>query len=193
MAYSVSMKNNRPFCAFLFLLSFTTMAYAEPPQQPHDNSFGFHRAQMPIEQSLDAILTQAAASETLFCAILPKRCTPSPADLVHVTVYSARLLSSIRKTEQKLLNRECNGIYRDHELCGIDYDPILCGQENSRNGYLYKIPHEDAGTAEILSIWADSPIDPSHPTRYFLIKEKGVWKLDGVDCELGQQFNIKPR
>lgn len=66
---------------------------------------------------------------------------------------------------------------------------ILCGQESSSH-YLYATATEDESEAYISVVWPGEPVSTEHmrhPLR--MIKENGMWKLDGVKCPAGFDFD----
>jgi hypothetical protein len=68
------------------------------------------------------------------------------------------------------VNNKCNGIYIDGNLCGIEYDPLICAQDDNNGVYLYKTVSATTDTAIIAYKWPDLP---DVLARYRIIHKDG--------------------
>lgn len=107
-------------------------------------------------------------------------------DEVFKPIFSPRLLAAWRKAEQNAVKENCNGVYIDGEMCGIDIHPITCSQD-SHETYVYQTLSSSVTKAVIEYRW------PEHPkaiATYRLVREERIWVLDGVSCSGYLKFNM---
>lgn len=171
----------------LFVLTATvyaTIALAD------DNNFT--APDSAAEKALDALLqwhlalNNEANNEYDFLTQRPDRNTAD--DTLFTQKFTHGLVAAIAAEEKRLVQETCGGEYLDEEICGLDFDPILCAQDFPTPPFSYFTSHEDANSAFILSRSGDS--GDGHRVDYLLEKEQGIWKIAGVACG-DMKFNIR--
>jgi hypothetical protein len=86
------------------------------------------------------------------------------------------------------VRKNCGGRYINGEICGLDFDPLVCGQDISETGYLYHVDCLDEVSATITVRW---PWIEKPNATYRLLKQGEKWILDGVTClPDGPAFNM---
>lgn len=93
--------------------------------------------------------------------------------------------------EMKSVQKNCNGQYRDGELCGLSFNPLTCTQDISQKGYVFKTIATSKSQATITYKWVGHE---EGIARYRLVHHAQHWKLDSVSCLLFQDihFNTLP-
>ncbi len=100
------------------------------------------------------------------------------------------LKESIRARKQKSIQENCGGNKRTEDLCGLDYNPVLCGQDDNDGRFVYKTLYSDDGMALIVMRW-DVPSESAWVATYVVRKLKGLWQLDGIACHGLDTFNME--
>jgi TPR repeat protein len=154
----------------------------------HDPKEPFHTARSPAEKSLDEIISRTIKDNNIFEYVLGRPWYDAKKDSGYSRLFTKKLVGAITKQESDLVKETCGGKYGD-DICGIDYNPITCAQDYSDSGYLYRTVEDDGYKAIILSpgvVYASNEAK----TTYRLIKVGDDWKLDGVVCGGGGEFNM---
>ena len=102
--------------------------------------------------------------------------------------FTKKFVQAVTKAESDQVKQTCGGKYTG-DLCGLDFDPILCAQDFSASGYLYRTMEDDGRKAIVLAIGVDF-IPEAVKTSYRFIKDGKQWKLDGAACGGGGEFNM---
>lgn len=166
----------------VFFLSGTVVA-AEP---------GWHVPGSAPERTLDRLLKTADADDGLLDNLLSGRGKKGfrPSVDYGASVTPA-LLRSIRLVERQLVKQTCGGRYTG-EVCGLDYSPISCAQDNSDH-YLYRTLAQTDHSAVVSYAWPpeNASETPSAIAEFRLVEANGSWRLDGVKCvELHTSFHM---
>ena len=141
----------------------------------------FHPPADEAERALDVILHRADADADLLNNLLPgRRRSRAQPTANYDPVLTAPLLSAIRRTEQALVRRSCGGRYRVGEICGLDYSPLTCAQDNG-TVYLYRTQATRPGEAIVAFRWEAGGSKPV--ATYRLLRRDGAWRIDGVRCD----------
>ncbi len=146
----------------------------------------FHPARSPSEIALDRILHLADADDMQLANLLHR--PESEGRVAHVDytrILTRELISAISREERHLVRKDCDGRYRDGEECGFDYSPITCARDSGLT-YLYRTVREDGDRAEIVYEWKR---EGGTAATYKMVKDEGVWKIDGVLCAIGDRFH----
>ena len=104
----------------------------------------------------------------------------------YTKVLSAPLIAAMSAKEKALVQAACDGHYRKGELCGLDYSPITCAQDLS-DSYLYRTEASGGDRAEISYYW---PGTKKSVATYRLVRQAETWKIDGISCTDGDEFNF---
>lgn len=139
----------------------------------------FHAPQGDAEQALDAILKNdaiaAISSKTAYTDPMPDS---HPAVLTFNAVMTQGLFDAIQQEERRLIDLNCDGNALGDEICGFDYNPITCTQDNEPH-YTYRTLAMDGNITRIEYRW---PKLGTIVAEYRMQRESGVWKIDGVKC-----------
>jgi hypothetical protein len=153
----------------------------------------FHAPVTEQEKALDVIVMQAShdvkRDETPMHMEISEKTWHNSAKIrnEYSHLFTRKLMDAIHAAETRQVQENCGGHYRQGDLCGLGYNPLLCAQDVS-DQYLYATEKESGREAVIRSKW---PNEHDFMT-YKLIKEGNEWKVDGIDCaSLGTQFNMK--
>ena len=92
---------------------------------------------------------------------------------------TARLRRDLTELERQAVRNNCKGRYIPGELCGLDYNPLTCAQDESDAPYSYRTTAASAERADIVYSWPGAA-DPS--ASFVMVREAGAWKLDAVRC-----------
>jgi hypothetical protein len=148
----------------------------------------FHPPATQSERALNATLRAADNDRDQLDNLLAGRGDPH---FKKTFDYSPRLTDALMKAiaaeETALVMKDCGGRYMEGDICGLDYSPITCGQDES-NAYLYRTEQDD-GHMAVISYGASKNQKPIATYRVTLVADR--WKIDGVKCEEGAAFNFK--
>jgi hypothetical protein len=188
------MKLNFPVLFFVVSLILPAACAAEKSiDQPQ-----FQPPQTEAEKALDAILTRAktdydmtfyALNEPHYDPLLgsPHARLVPPEDKGYSRLFTKPLVNAWRELEKSLVQQSCGGKYIGGELCGLDYNPILCTQDDS-DTFHYHTVNSDKNMAII----EYSPPETEYLlATYRMIKDQQGWKIDGVACRDSDKFNMK--
>jgi hypothetical protein len=107
--------------------------------------------------------------------------------------YAPELVNAVRAGEKALLDKDCQGKYQDGEICGLDYDVVLCAQDRPAKGFLFTTLKEDGTSATIAVRWSRRDKQPA--ATYQIAKQAEGWTLSGISCGEGkdalESFNFK--
>jgi hypothetical protein len=164
------------------LILATGLVLARPA--PAEN---IHPPATAAEQALDGILKYADSDDAQLDNLLGGRGQPNFHSTVDYTkVLTAPLLASITVKQKAAVQADCGGQYRKDELCGLDFLPIECAQDVSAS-YLYRTVSSGEDRAVITSYW---PGVKKSVATYRLIRQAETWKIDGIRCTDGDDFNF---
>lgn len=143
----------------------------------------FHAPRSEPERALDRILKRADSDTDLLDNLLRGRGTKNFKPKVdYRPLLTAGLIEAIRAEEARSVRNACKGKYLKGEICGIDYSPITCAQDNADH-YEYRTLDQQQDRARVEYRW---PGDKMAAT-YTLLKEAG-WRIDAVKCASGIAF-----
>jgi len=157
---------------------------ATPPAQPGP----FHAPSTPAELALDQVAKLTKADENLVDYVLKKPGYNKAKAAEYSDLFTANLLKAWADAEVERVKQDCGGKYTEGDICGIDYDPIVCAQDFPDH-YLYRTDRQTPTEAVISSIWADS--DEKQTVTYRLVFRDQRWQLDGVRCPEADGFNMQ--
>jgi hypothetical protein len=139
------------------------------------------------ERALDAILKHADQDPDLLDNLFEGRGQRpfSPAE-DYTKVLTAPVLAAMAAKEKALVQAACGGHYRKGEVCGMDFSPITCAQDLS-DSYLYRTETSGEDRADITYYWPgmNKPV-----ATYRLVRQAQTWKIDGISCTAGYDFNF---
>ncbi|MBI5427493.1 MAG: sel1 repeat family protein [Nitrospinae bacterium] len=149
----------------------------------------FHVARTPAEKALDDILRRADQDKNIFHYVLGTPFYDAEKDSGYARLFTKNFLRAAAKKESDAVKRSCDGKYTG-EICGLDSSPINCAQDISESGYLHRTMEDDGRRAIISSMGVDFAPEEVK-TSYRLIKDGNRWRLDGVACGGGGEFNME--
>jgi hypothetical protein len=120
----------------------------------------------------------------------PTRPPPGAPYLKHLTTP---LATAILVAEARAVKESCGGVYKKGELCGLDADPIICGQDFP-DRYLFRTTQATGSLAVVEAAWPpDAGKPPERSGAYRLKLDGGAWKIDGISCAAGDRYNWTTR
>jgi len=120
----------------------------------------------------------------------PTKPAPNAPYLKRLTVP---LATAILVAEARAVKESCGGVYKEGELCGLDADPIICGQD-SPDYYLFRTLQAGPTVAIVEAAWPpDAGKPPERSGAYRLKLDGSVWKIDGISCAAGDRYNWMTR
>jgi len=146
---------------------------------------GYHKATTDIETALDGILKR----ENNILSLLQDRTESSLIEHKADAFFTKRLVSSWLAAQKKRVKQACGAKLDEEGACGLDYDPLLCAQDDNDGKFLYKSVHTSSNEAILAKQW-EGNTSAKPVAEYKLIKEIGVWKVDGVKCTNGGAFHF---
>ncbi len=158
--------------------------YASETIKPHS---AITNAEISLERSINITIPDDYVIENIF----QLKSVKYDKKINYKKYLTNGVINSIRSEEKWQLDKYCNGKYIDGEICGLDYNPITCANDFTDESYYFTVK-QTKNTAEILHAWYKT--DPvSEMPRYFMVRENGVWKIDGIVCGPyeHQKFNVK--
>lgn len=150
---------------------------------------GFHAAATAPEKALDKILMldNSISDRGEIFYYLTGRINKKDAS-EYSYFFTEPFRTSVTKVELELVEKDCGGKYIEGELCGLDFSPINCAQDSSEF-YFYRTEKASKYETIISYKWPGSvPSNAIKYTKFRLVKENNIWKLDGVSC--GGDVNI---
>jgi hypothetical protein len=162
------------FIVAVFMVSWPV--YAEPFRMPENEA----------EKALDKILRiENVGNIRLGTAYTVDDTLAGNTRINYADIMTPELFGAILEEEQKLVEQNCGGKYREGDICGLDYDPVTCTQDFADH-YLYNTLRMSEDTAQIEYTW---PSTDKAVAEYRLIKMDGRWKIDGIQCAGSHGFN----
>ena len=106
-------------------------------------------------------------------------------------MFTPALLRAFREAEANMVHEHCGVSYIAGEQCGIRYNPVTC-LDFERNEYVFRT---DSGgeyhSGEYNAVIAYRLSEGQQIIATFnMLKVGSHWKLDGVDCAIGDSFNM---
>ncbi|SBW04827.1 conserved hypothetical protein [uncultured Alphaproteobacteria bacterium] len=158
-----------------------------PPKDA--TSDGFHYPSTSAEQFLDLIITLEGGTGNAelgwYAENVPWRNTLK--DAHYARLITPGLREAISREEARLVKKNCDGKYVEGDNCSFDANPIICAQDYSEEGYLFRT--EKSGRNEVVLALRWPGISQIIGT-YRLVRAGGVWKLDGIRCDPTMSFNM---
>jgi hypothetical protein len=146
-----------------------------------------HPPASTAERALDAILKHADYDSNQLDNLFGGRGQKNfHATIDYSKVLSAPLLAAITAKQKAMVQADCGGQYQKGELCGMDSSPITCAQDVS-DSYLFRTESGGDDRAEIAYFW---PGTRKPVATYRLIRKAETWKIDGIRCTDGDEFNF---
>ncbi len=151
----------------------------------------FHPPQTEAEKVLNEIISLEAKDAHVLAFALGIPTNVPATDKRYGQFFTAAFLNALRKAEADLIQSDCGGIERDDEPCGFGFDPILCGQDVF-DVYLFRTIKAGEGSVIVAVHGSEVEIvaDEKEYIYYSMIRQEGVWKVDGIDCREGGAFNM---
>lgn len=143
-----------------------------------DGSTAWHRPQTAAEKTLAKLLRLSETDQNLVEFVLHTPFYKPQADKGYGRYFTKRLLTGMAAMERETVRANCRGKYLEGELCGTEYNPLTCAQDEMA-GYLFRTLSQDDGQAVIDYRW---PTEKRSMGRYELLRKAGQWKLDRVTC-----------
>lgn len=173
----------RPISFCLIVLALLT---APSWRTPLADDSKFHPTQTEAEKALDRILGLAVKDANLLYFALGRPWYDPAKDIGYARLFSKALLNAWRKREAVLARENCGERYREEDGCGLDYNPIVCGQDWP-DSFLFRTIKSGNANATIIAVGEGEKVVVRNLRSYRLVKRNGGWKLDGVDC--GEEHN----
>jgi hypothetical protein len=146
-----------------------------------------HPPATTAERALDAILKHADQDpdqlDNLFDGRGQRPFVPAED---YTKLLTAPVIAAMSAKEKAMVQAACGGHYRKGEVCGMDFSPITCAQDLS-DSYLYRTEASAEDRADISYYWpgTDKPV-----ATYRLVRQAQTWKIDGIRCAEGYDFNF---
>lgn len=148
---------------------------------------GFHPPATVAERALDATLKASDADSGLFLFVVNRPDRQVTDDEKFSGFFTRQLLDVIAAVEKSEVERDCGGRYTD-EICGLDFNPITCAQDEPEKGYAYRTEKSSARRQVIAMSWSGRN---ELVATYRMVKQGGAWKMDGVACHPSPRFNMR--
>ncbi|MHC1789381.1 YqhG/Tai3 family protein [Solidesulfovibrio sp.] len=139
----------------------------------------WHRAAMEAERTLDRVLRLSEKDRNFLEFLLGTPQYQARPGKDYGRNVTARLRGSMAALERAAVTENCQGRYIDGELCGLDYNPLTCAQDEGQGAYRYKTESSGDDRAVIAYTW---PGMQGMVASFRLVQEGGVWKIDAVTC-----------
>ncbi|MGE5504715.1 MAG: hypothetical protein ACM31L_09860 [Actinomycetota bacterium] len=157
-------------------------------QSSQSSQAAFHPAKHPAEKWLARLLKRAEYDGSMVFYVVGAPFRDQRKDVNYHGLFSQSLEADWAAAEASEVDKNCGGRYIDGEICGLDFDPLVCGQDVSEKGYLFHTDNIDENSATITMRWPwiEKPL-----ATYRLRKLGKKWVLDGVAClPDGPAFNM---
>ena len=138
-----------------------------------------HPAATEGEKALDKLLRLSEKRYGLVAAVLGRPGGGKGDAALARELTTARLRRDLTELERKAVRDNCKGRYIPGELCGLDYNPLTCAQDESDAPYSYRTTVASADRADIVYSWPGAA-NPS--ASFVMVREGEAWKLDAVRC-----------
>uniref|UniRef100_I2Q134 DUF3828 domain-containing protein n=1 Tax=Desulfovibrio sp. U5L TaxID=596152 RepID=I2Q134_9BACT len=151
---------------------------AAAPAHPAGNA-GYHVAASEAEKALDKVLHLSGKDPNLLEFVLRTPSYKPKADKGYARFFTKRLLDDMAAQEKAAVQENCNGRYVAGELCGLDYNPLTCAQDEPAGAYRYKTESSAEEKAVVAYKW---PEEKDKAATFEMVEEGGMWKVDRVTC-----------
>jgi glycine/D-amino acid oxidase-like deaminating enzyme len=84
----------------------------------------YHAPETQAEKQLDSLLQRANVEDELFDFVLLRPWYQPKAQHIYSQFFTDALLHAYRQREAVLVHENCDGVYREGEICGLDFNPI---------------------------------------------------------------------
>lgn len=148
---------------------------------------GFHPPASEAERALDATIKRAQTDAAMKGYLLRAPATYGVLGDEYGKLYTKGLMNAWSETEANLVYQQCGGDYQTGRHCGIEYNPVTCTNFNYEN-YVYRTDADADPNAAVIAYRLPEGIQII--ATYYLVKRDGAWKLDAVDCVVGDKFNL---
>lgn len=138
-----------------------------------------HPAATEAEKALDKVLRLSEKRYGLVAAVLGRPGGGKGDAALAGQLTTARLRQDLAGQERKAVRDNCKGRYVPGEICGLDYNPLTCAQDESDAPYGYRTTDATADRADIAYSWPGAA-GPS--ASFIMVREGEAWKLDAVRC-----------
>jgi hypothetical protein len=99
-----------------------------------------------------------------------------------------KLLKAVGEREKNLVAENCGGNYAAGEICGHDFIPLTCSQDEDDTGlYLFRTIESNSRVAIVRFRWPGIAHDVG---EYRMVLGNGHWLVDGVKCFSGVKYNM---
>lgn len=143
----------------------------------------FHAAETESEKWLDNVLRQPERVERTQSNAAGRQKSDA--------FFSKELQGSWRKREEGAVAKNCGGSENEGELCGLDFDPLICAQDDNDGQYLYRTESQAGGVVHISMRWKESEDISQALALYRIVRKDKRWMIDGIKCHHGEQFNMR--
>lgn len=169
----------------IITLFFVNLISAETKNTPPQESF--HVAQSDAENALDGILHLYNNDNNMHRYVLGTPEYDAKKDTGYSRLFTKSFLQTFAKKQSEAVKNECDSKYDDK--CRHLFSPFVCSQNFSSPGYTVQTMKNDGRKALIFYEWLGNTPKIAK-TLYRLVKVRGEWKLDGIDCGDGTKFNM---
>ena len=138
-----------------------------------------HPAATEAEKALDKLLRLSEKRYGLVAAVLSRPGGGKGDAALAGELTTVRLRRDLAELERKAVRDNCKGRYVPGEICGLDYNPLTCAQDESDAPYSYRTTAGAADQADIAYSW---PGAAAPSASFVMVREAGAWKLDAVKC-----------
>jgi len=161
----------------LALLVTAAPGWTKEPASP--GVAGYHVAASEAEKTLDRVLRLSEKDGNLLEFVLHTPQYKPKADKGYARFFTKRLLTDMAALEKAAVLSNCKGKYVAGELCGVDYNPLTCAQDEAEGAYQYQTESSAARKAVIAYTW---PGEKDKAATFEMLEEGETWKVDGVKC-----------
>jgi len=138
-----------------------------------------HPAATEAEKALDKLLRLSEKRFGLVAAVLGRPSGGKNDVALARELITARLRQDLAGQERRAVRDNCKGRYVPGEICGLDYNPLTCAQDESDAPYSFRTTAATVDRADIVYVW---PGAATPSASFVMVWETGVWKLDAVRC-----------
>lgn len=138
-----------------------------------------HVATTDAEKQLDRIVRLSEKDQNLSEFVLGTPAYKPKADNGYAKLFTKRLRAAMAEHERAAVKENCKGRYIPGELCGLDYNPLTCAQDEAEKPYRYKTEH--AASDKVVIVLA-RPGEKKPAVRFEMARKGGQWKLDAAHC-----------
>lgn len=154
--------------------------------QANEKARQFHTPENSAEKALDETLKKSDSDTNLLDNLFNGRGNSNFSNTINYkNILTNALMHSLSQKEWELVKQNCNGKYIDDEICGFDFNPITCSQDNGDFEYIYRTKQQSENEA-IIEFKGDK--ESNNITSIYKLKKLHTWKLDGIYCN-NNKFN----